>query len=110
MLGVPDTHAPTFHQVTVQGDKPTGTPTVIHAQIRDNHSYYLAQFYDAQLVYTVNGGAPVGVDMFAQGGMQYRGVIPDCPGTIEYHVEVTDLAGNTGVSGTTSFVAGGGSA
>jgi hypothetical protein len=35
-LGVPDTHAPDFYQVTAQGNKPNGTPTVIHAQIRDN--------------------------------------------------------------------------
>jgi hypothetical protein len=28
--------------------------------------------------------------------------------TVAYHVEVTDLAGNTGISGTTSFVQGNG--
>ena len=29
VLGVPDTHAPDLHQVTVQGAKPNGTPTVM---------------------------------------------------------------------------------
>jgi hypothetical protein len=110
VLGVPDTHAPTFHGLTMQGDKATGTATVIHAQIRDNASYYVTNFYDTQLIYTVDGGAPTNVAMFAQGGMQFRGVIPDLPGIIAYHVECTDLAGNTGVSSTEVFLAGGGNA
>ncbi|MGQ0551644.1 MAG: FG-GAP repeat domain-containing protein [Planctomycetota bacterium] len=103
-LGVPDTHAPTFYQVTNQGNKANGTSTVIHAAIRDNTSYYVMQFYDADLVYTVNGGSPITVSMFAQGSMQYRGVIPaQTDAVVAYHVEVTDRGGNTGVSGTTSF-------
>jgi hypothetical protein len=109
-LGVPDTHAPTFFKVTVQADKPTGTPTVVHAQIRDNSGYYLTNFYDAQLIYTLDGGTETGVAMFAQGSMQFRGTIPDLAGTVAYRVECTDLAGNTGVSSTHVFVAGGVSA
>ncbi|TPW07525.1 MAG: hypothetical protein FD127_4476, partial [Acidimicrobiaceae bacterium] len=93
-LGIPDTHAPTFHAVTNQADKANGSSTVIHAAVRDNTSYYVVQFYDVKLVYTVNGGSPVSVDMFAQGSMQFRGVIPaQTDATVAYHVEATDLAG-----------------
>ncbi|MGQ0553684.1 MAG: FG-GAP repeat domain-containing protein, partial [Planctomycetota bacterium] len=107
VLGAPDVHAPTFYRLTEQGDKANGSETVIHAQIRDNASYYVMQFYDAQLVYSVDGGSPVAVAMFAQGSMQYRGVIPaQTDALVEYHVEVTDRAGNTGVSVTHSFAQG----
>jgi len=107
-LGVPDTHAPAFYQVTVQGNKLSGSPTVIHAQIRDNGpGEWLTNYFDWDLVYTVNGGSPITVSMIGQFGAQARGVIPDqTNATIDYHVEVTDLAGNTGVSGTTSFFQG----
>ncbi|HZL99349.1 MAG TPA: FG-GAP-like repeat-containing protein [Planctomycetota bacterium] len=105
--GVPDAHAPAFAAVTVQGDKPNGSWTVVHAAARDGVPFYLFQFYEAELVYSVDGGAAAGVPMLAQGGQQYRGVIPaQTDATVEYRVEVTDLAGNTGVSGTTSFVQG----
>jgi len=104
VLGVPDTHAPVFNQVTSQGDKPNGTDTLIHACVQDNAPFYLHDFYDAQLVYSVDGGAAQSVAMFAQGGQQYRAVIPaQSDATIEYHVEVSDLAGNTGISGIFTF-------
>jgi hypothetical protein len=107
VLGVPDTHAPVFGQVTAQPDTANGTATVIHARTQDNAPFYLHPFYTAQLVYSVDGGAPLGVAMFAQGGQQFRGVIPaQTDATIDYHVEVTDLAGNTGVSAISSFVQG----
>ncbi|HZL99351.1 MAG TPA: VCBS repeat-containing protein [Planctomycetota bacterium] len=105
ILGVPDTHAPDFHRVTEQADKPNGTDTVIHAQIRDNGpGEYLTNAFDWMLVYTVDGGLPQTVALRGQFGSQARGVIPaQTDTTIEYHVEVTDLAGNTGVSGTYAF-------
>jgi hypothetical protein len=108
VLGVPDTHAPLVSNVTVQLDKPNGTPTVVHAQIRDNGpGEWLTNYDDWKLRYTVNGGATTTVDMVGQFGAQARGVIPaQTNATVAYHVEVTDLAGNTGVSGTTSFVQG----
>ena len=108
ILGVPDTHAPALYQVTVQGDKSNGTDTVIHAQIRDNGpGEWLTNSFDWRLVYTVDGGAPVEINMFGQSGSQARGVIPaQTDATVEYHVEVTDLAGNTGVSASHSFVQG----
>ena len=107
VLGVPDTHAPLVLQLTAQADKPNGTDTVIHARVQDNAPFYLHDFYAAELVYSVDGGAAQSVAMFAQGGQQYRGVIPaQTDATIEYHIEVTDLAGNTGVSARTSFVQG----
>ena len=103
-LGVPDTHAPVFAAVTVQGDKPGGSPTAIHARVQDNAPFQLHAFYSAQLVYSVDGGAAQGAPMVAQGGQQFRGVIPaQTDAAVEYHVEVTDLAGNTGVSATQSF-------
>jgi hypothetical protein len=108
VLGVPDTHAPDFYQVTVQGDKANGSPTVIHAQIRDNcPGEWLTNYFDWDLVYTVNGGSPTTVSLLGQFASQARGVIPaQTDATVAYHVEVTDLAGNTGVSATTSFVQG----
>jgi hypothetical protein len=108
ILGVPDTHAPTFDSVTVQADKPAGTSTVIHASIRDNSAYYIINYYNSDLIYTVDGGPETTVCMFKQGGQQARGVIPDLSGTIAYRIETTDLGGNTGVSATNSFVQGAG--
>jgi hypothetical protein len=105
-LGVPDTHAPTFTAVTVQADKPAGTSTVIHALINDNSPFYITAYYTAELIYTVDGGGANTIGMFNMGGQTYRGVIPDISGAISYHVEVTDLAGNTGVSGSTGFIQG----
>jgi len=104
VLGVPDTHAPSFEAVTVQGDKPNGTDAVIHAAVRDNAPMQLFRFFEATLVYTVNGGVPQSLAMFHQGGQQYRGAIPaQTNATVEYHIEVTDLAGNSGVSQTHNF-------
>jgi hypothetical protein len=102
-LGVPDTHAPTFFALTDQCDKPEGTSTVIHAQVRDNSSYEDVFHYDADLVYSVDGGAETSMDMAAQGSMQFRGIIPPQSGNISWRVEVTDRAGNTGVSSTGAF-------
>ena len=108
VLGVPDTHAPSFQGVTLQGDKPNGTDTVIHAAVRDNAPLQLFRFYAAELVYSVDGGAAQSVAMFHQGGQQYRGVIPaQTDAVIEYHVEVSDPAGNSGVSGSHIFTQGG---
>ena len=107
VLGVPDTHAPAFAAVTVQGDKPNGSATVIHAAVRDNAPLQLFRFYTAELVYSVDGGAAQSVAMFHQGGQQYRGVIPaQDDATIEYHVEVTDPAGNGGISASHTFFQG----
>jgi len=106
-LGIPDTHAPTMYAVTNQADKANGTSTVIHAQIRDNNSYYVVNFYDVDLVYTVDGGSPVSLDMFAQGSMQFRGVIPaQTDAVVEYHIEATDLAGNSTISADFDYVQG----
>jgi hypothetical protein len=111
ILGVPDTHAPTFAQVTSQADKPNGSETVIHAQVRDNAPFTLFISYQADLVYTVDGGPPQSVGMLGQWGQQFRGVIPaQSDATVEYHVEVTDFAGNTGVSDVFGFLQGGGDA
>ncbi|HTE05695.1 MAG TPA: FG-GAP-like repeat-containing protein, partial [Planctomycetota bacterium] len=107
VLGARDSHAPVIRLITAQGDKPDGSATVLHAQVRDNASRALLAFYPARLVYRVNGGAPVSQPMTSQGGLQFRGVIPaQADATVSYHVEVTDLAGNTGASSTLAFVQG----
>lgn len=104
-LGVPDTHAPSFEALTVQGDKADGTPTVIHAAVRDNAGMRVVSGYRAQLVYDVDGGAETCVRMLGQGGQQFRGVLPaGLAGTVSYRVEVVDEAGNLGVSPTLDFV------
>jgi hypothetical protein len=79
---------------------------VIHAQVRDNAPYYLHAYSAARLVFAVDGGAPVIVPMAAQGGQQYRGVLPAQIGAVAWHVEVDDLAGNTGVSVSSNYVQG----
>jgi hypothetical protein len=107
VLGVPDTRAPTLFRITAQGDKPNGNATVIHAQIRDNSAAYLITFYAAAVVYSVDGGTPAALAMFAQGAQQFRGEIPaQTDAVVTWHVEVTDLAGNTGMSEMGCFVQG----
>jgi hypothetical protein len=109
VLGIPDTHAPMFAKVTEVPDRPVGPDAVVHAQVRDNHAYYIIAFFDAQLVYSIDGGPQVQVSMASQGGQQFRGELPgDVPGTFSYRVEVTDLNGNTGTSATYGFVQGDG--
>lgn len=106
-LGVPDTHAPTFHMVTDQADKANGTDTVIHVALRDNSSYYRVNFYPTTLVYSVDGGAEVDVAMHAQSSMQFRAVIPaQTDATVTYRIETEDLAGNTAVSADFDYVQG----
>ncbi len=108
-LGVPDTHAPTFYQLQTVTSPPAGQPVVLHAAVRDNSPYYLFTFYPAVLKYTVNGGAVQTVDAYEQGGQQFRAVIPAQSGTVAYHWEVTDMAGNTGISATNNYTQAGGS-
>lgn len=108
-LGVPDTHAPTFHAVTDQPDLASAAPVVIHAAVRDNHAWYVVARHDTRLVWSVDGGPETSQPMFSQGGQQFRGVIPAVSGTVSYRVECADRAGNTGVSATQAYVAGPGS-
>ncbi|MBC7898052.1 MAG: VCBS repeat-containing protein [Cytophagaceae bacterium] len=108
VLGVPDTHAPSFYMLTqVAAAVPNGQPQVIHAQIRDNSAFYITNFYATMLHVSVNGGADVATPMFAQGSMQFRGVIPaQTDAEVAYFVECTDLAGNTSLSDVTVFTQG----
>ncbi len=107
-LGVPDTHAPTFAPVESIVAPPAGQPVVVHAAVRDGVPYYLFMFYDVELHYAVDGGAVRSVAMFAQGGQQFRGVIPAQSGVVDYWVTATDLAGNTGISAPQTYAQGGG--
>jgi len=106
VLGIQDAHAPTFLAVTQQADLAVAAPAVIHAAVRDNHAWYVIARHDTRLVWSVDGGLETTVAMFSQGGQQFRGVIPAVTGLIDYRVECTDRAGNSGVSGTLTYVAG----
>jgi len=106
VLGVPDTHAPSFHKVTVAVDKPAGSTTRIHAAVRDNAPWYIVNMYRTNLLYSVDGGADTVLCMTSQGAQQFVGVIPDVSGVVSYRVESTDRAGNTGVSGSTVLTIG----
>jgi hypothetical protein len=103
-LGVPDVHAPGFQGVDGPIGPPAGQDVVIHAAVRDNAPYYLHTLYTGRLVYSVDAGTPVTLPMVAQGSQQFRGVIPAQSGTVEWHVEVDDLAGNTGLSAGQAYV------
>ena len=95
-LGIPDTHAPTVHFMTNQGNKADGSNTVIRAQLRDNANYYVIAYYKVDLMYRVNGGIANRVKMLSQGGQQFQGVIPGgINGSIEYWVEGADDNGNS---------------
>ena len=103
-LGVPDTHAPTFGGLTVQGDKSDGRDTVIHASVLDNAASYVIAYYDVDLLYTVDGGDETLVQMARQGGQLFRGVIPAAvSGLVSWRVRATDDAGNTGFSATFAY-------
>ncbi|GJM21429.1 MAG: hypothetical protein DHS20C15_13440 [Planctomycetota bacterium] len=104
VLGVPDTFAPTFERFTVQADKVDGSDTVIHAHVRDNTNYYIVQFYETNLIYTVDGGQERCVRMLSQSGQQFRGVIPGgLTGEIAYRIETEDDNGNASVSSTVTY-------
>ncbi|MHC5212234.1 MAG: FG-GAP-like repeat-containing protein [Planctomycetota bacterium] len=108
-LGVPDVHAPTFHQITTVSSPTAGQPVIVHAQVRDNSAYYLTAYYDAELIYSVNGGGDQTIDMFSQAGQQFRASIPAQNGSVDWHIEVTDMNGNTGVSSNFNYNQGTGS-
>ncbi|MED5331168.1 MAG: VCBS repeat-containing protein [Planctomycetota bacterium] len=103
--GIPDTHAPTFY--ILQDDFAGGSgDVVVHAQIRDNSNFYIINYYNVDLVYSVNGGPTQTQKMFAQGSQQFRGVLPSFS-SVNYHVEATDMAGNVGISPTVNHGGGG---
>ena len=104
VLGIPDTHAPTIHLLTAQGDKVNGSDTPIRVQLRDNASYYIVNFYDVDLFYSVDGGVVSRLPMMAQGSMQFQATIPgELSGSISYRVQGSDDAGNAFASGVTTY-------
>ncbi len=95
-LGVPDTHAPTVHLTTVQGNKADGSDTPIRVQLRDNENYYVIAYYEVDLFYSVNGGVENRIKMLSQGSQQFQGIIPGgINGSITYRMAGADTAGNT---------------
>ena len=104
-LGVPDTHAPSVHLLTVQGDKADGRDTPIRVQLRDNAPQRTIRRYAVDLVFRVDGGLPVRVPMRSQRGQQFQATIPGgIDGTIAWHVEGRDEAGNVFTSTEASYV------
>ena len=104
-LGVPDTHAPTIHQVDRQV---IGGDSYVRVQLRDNASYYVVGYYNVDLLYTVNGGIENRVQMFSQGSQQFQGVIPGgLNGNISYRIAGSDDNGNTFSSGSFAYVSSG---
>ncbi len=105
VLGVPDTHAPTIYQMTMQGDKADGSDTPIRVQLRDNANFYVIAYYDVDLMYSVDGGVENRVRMFSQGSQQFQATIPGgIDGTISYRVTGSDDAGNSFSSASVSYV------
>jgi hypothetical protein len=95
-LGVPDTHAPTIHMITSQGNKSDGSDTDIRVQLRDNDNYYIIAFYDIDLLYSVDGGIDNRIKMISQGSQQFQATIPGgINGAISWRVVGSDLTGNT---------------
>ncbi|RKY21154.1 MAG: hypothetical protein DRQ55_05420 [Planctomycetota bacterium] len=102
--GVPDTHAPTVHIMTMQGDKSDGSDTIIRVQLRDNANYYVIGYYGVDLIYTVDAGVENRVRMAASQGQQFQGVIPGgIDGAISYRVEGADDNGNAFASSTINY-------
>jgi len=101
VLGVPDTHAPVFQRVTDAADLPLAGDVVLHAQVRDNASFQMIAFYDAEVVWTADGGPEQRAPMISQGGQQFRGEVSLGAFPVSewsFRFEVTDRAGNTGLS------------
>jgi hypothetical protein len=81
-------------------------PYVVRAMIFDDVTSDRGFFDDGvTLHYTVNGGTPQSVPMRWSGNALWRGAIPGQPcGTVEYHVEALDFAGNLGIGPADSFI------
>jgi hypothetical protein len=95
-LGVPDTHAPSVHQLTDQADKSDGSDTPVIVQLRDNAGFHAIARYGVDLVYAVDGGLETRAPMTTQGGQQFQATIPGgLDGAITYRVEGRDDAGNS---------------
>lgn len=104
-LGVPDTHAPSVHLLTAQGDKSDGSDTPIRVQLRDNASMIEAAMATVRLVFSVGGGPDTSVPMAGQGSMQFQTTLSGgINGLISYRVEGHDRNGNTFVSATHSYL------
>lgn len=104
VLGVPDTHAPTVHMITAQGNKADGSDTPIRVQLRDNSNYYVIAFYPVDLLYSVDGGIENRIKMISQGSQQFQATIPGgISGVISWHVVGSDLTGNTFATVPTSY-------
>jgi len=104
-LGVPDTHAPTIHLITSQGDKADGSDTPIRVQIRDNTNYYEIGYYKVDLLYSINGGIENRIKMFSQASQQFQAVIPGgLTGNVSWRVVGSDRSGNGFSSSPASYV------
>ncbi len=101
-LGVPDTHAPTFAAITPGSAVSLAGDVVIHAAIRDNDAIYNVGRSDVDLVVSIDGAPAQHVDMIHSGSAVFRGALDLGAGvaSLSYHIEATDVAGNTAISAT----------
>jgi hypothetical protein len=104
-----DTFAPVIYTVEQAPNRASGpAPTVIRAQVEDNQPYYITWYYPVHLEVQVNGGGPTNYPMRSSMGQIFRGEIPgNLVGTITYKVVAADQYGNTGMSGTKSYISSG---
>jgi len=105
-LGVPDAHAPVIHLLDDVADPPAATGVVLRTQVRDNTNADVARWHVANIAWSVDGGPEQLQPMHWQGSFQFRGVIPPQVGTVTWRVEVTDGAGNSGISASQVYVQG----
>lgn len=105
ITGIPDQFAPYIPQIEQAPNRvPSATPTVIRAQVYDNAPESITAFNQTLLMYSIDGGAPLGVDMTSSGAQIFRGEIPGTVvGTIVYWVNSSDEYGNTGVSAVRAY-------
>ena len=106
---VPDTTPPTVPAVEQVADRAASPqPTVVRAHVLDNAPYYVTWYQLTELEYAVDGGPFTAAPMLSSGGQVFRGEIPGAlVGAITYRVRTTDMAGNVGLSSTSSYAASG---
>lgn len=100
-LGVAESTAPRIPRITLHGGAtpPTSTPRRVVAQVYDNNPTGRSRDAVANIKFKINGGAAMSASARWSGGNLFRGAIPGYWfGNIEYWMEVTDEAGNTGSS------------
>jgi len=103
---IADTHAPYLPKVEDLADEAAGTTArPVRAYVYDNAPYYVAWYMATALEWSVDGIALPDVTATSSQGQLFRALVPgNLYGAVEYGFRSTDEHGNTGVSGTQSYV------